>query len=211
MFLYIYTFFVIHECHWDMTSFQLQRFLVLGTTREQIFLHGWIACHANDQGCKELTDALKGCDEKCWFFFPPNKNLGFSCCLTFFPMNQIEIYNPEVQHRPWLEDYFPIGKVTFEGLCYTSGGYIFEYEQSFILNRLPTHNLCFLHSRPSFCWNRKSGAPGHNLPQPPWQWRSPAQRHQRYASKVVHLHRLPRSEGAVHPYTKPRWYGGFRK
>ena len=23
----------------------------------------------------------------------------------------------------WLEDYFPIGQVTFQGLCYTSGGY----------------------------------------------------------------------------------------
>ena len=22
----------------------------------------------------------------------------------------------------WLEDYFPIGKGTFQGLCYTSGG-----------------------------------------------------------------------------------------
>ena len=52
-------------------------------------------------------------------FFSSHKNLGFSCCLTFFSMNQIEIY-------------------------------IFEYEQSFILNRLPTHNLCVLHSRPCF-------------------------------------------------------------
>ncbi len=28
-------------------------------TREQIFLHGWIACHTHHQGCKELTNALQ--------------------------------------------------------------------------------------------------------------------------------------------------------
>ena len=33
--------------------------LFLRTAREQIFLHGWIACHTHHQGCKELTDALQ--------------------------------------------------------------------------------------------------------------------------------------------------------
>jgi len=36
------------------------------------------------------------------------------------PWNQHSTWKPE---KWWLENYFPVGNVTFQGLCWTSGGY----------------------------------------------------------------------------------------
>ena len=90
-----------------MTSFQLHRFLVLGTTREQVFLHGWIACHANDQGCKELTDALKGCDEKRWVWFFLSQKPGVFMLSDFFQWIRLRYTYLSMNTPSFWTDYQP--------------------------------------------------------------------------------------------------------
>ena len=55
------------------------------------------------------------------------------CCFLFGPKPQHQVFvtPPKLNSSPpkkwWLEDYFPIGKVTFQGLCSTLGEYILSF------------------------------------------------------------------------------------
>ena len=48
------------------TSSSLDTSAICPGAREQIFLHGWITCHANNQGRKELSNALPFARIACW-------------------------------------------------------------------------------------------------------------------------------------------------